>query len=79
MFIAGLLDIALSPLHLLSHLYVEFCIFSAVQGMLIQYGLTLYVDFWVREFCLRHSFALSQHHTHGLWWSARPLCLLPID
>lgn len=39
----------LSLLHLLSHLYIEFCIFSSVFGLRIQCGLTLRADFTFSE------------------------------
>lgn len=39
----------LSLLHLLSHLAIEFCIFSSVFGLRIQCGLTLHADFTFSE------------------------------
>lgn len=44
-FTAGLLGTEPSPFHSLSNLYTEFCIFSPVLDMRIQYGLPLHVDF----------------------------------
>lgn len=66
-FTAGLLGRELSPLHLLSHLYTEFCIFSSVLDMLIKYSLTLHVDFMFSEpmghVFLIHLYSPSTIHT----------------
>lgn len=66
-FAARLIGRELSPLHLLSHLYIEFYIFSSVLDMLIKYSLTLHVDFMFSErmghVFLIHLYSPSTIHT----------------